>query len=68
MAAKIYTSRDAAREREADFANRIHRIAVSEARTKVRRWERKVARYGGAVHVETLERMRAKLAALVGEP
>lgn len=64
MAAKIYTSRDAARAREADFANRIHRNAVREARAKVRRWERKAAKFGGAIHIETLARMKAKLAAL----
>lgn len=64
-APKIYTSRDAAKAHEQAEAQRQHRHAVKEARAKVRKWERKVARYGGYVHRLTLLRMQQALAKLL---
>ena len=59
---RIYTSRDAAKARDLAEYKAERRAAIKEARASVRKWERKVDRFGGAVHIETLGRMRQRLA------
>lgn len=59
------TLHDARNERILAEANRDHARAVKEARAKVARWKRKVARFGGDIQRETLARMEANLARLL---
>lgn len=63
---KIKTVYDVRREKFYAQLHAEHRAAVREARTKVRYWERKVVQFGGDVHVATLNKFKAQLAALVG--
>ena len=61
----IYTSRDAAKARAQAEAKREHRLAVKEARAKVKHWEAKFKMFSGPVQAETLNRMRENLAKLL---
>lgn len=60
----MFTLHDAREERLLAEARREHANALKEARAKVRHWEAKARQFGGEVHIETLERMRAHLAVL----
>jgi len=61
---RIFTLHDAREERLLAELEREHQRALVEARKKVLHWERKVAKFGGEIHRETLARMDANLAAL----
>jgi hypothetical protein len=61
---KIFTARDARDTRHQSEAKREHRLAVRQARAKVKRWEGKVAQFGGDVQNATLARMRGRLVEL----
>lgn len=58
---KIRTVRDARIEKILSDERRFISAERRELLAKVRKWERKVALYGGDVHIETLARLRAKL-------
>ena len=64
MSSGIRTVRDAALENRRAKEARDRRLAIRVARAKVRRWERLAAKFGGAVHQETLARFQARLADL----
>jgi hypothetical protein len=58
----IKTAYDARKEKFYADLNREAAIERRELRAKVRKWERKVALYGGQAHIDTLTRFKARLA------
>jgi hypothetical protein len=66
MTHKIFTLHDAREERLLREWKRDHQRELVAARKKVLHWERKVAKYGGEIHRETLARMDAELKRLEG--
>lgn len=65
---RIITSNDLFRAHVQAEAQADHRFALREAKKKVKHWERRFKQFGGDVHRETLDRMRAKLVALGAKP
>lgn len=57
----IFTAYDARRQKQHMDAVLEARAKRKELRAKIRRWERKVALYGGEVHIATLARFKAEL-------
>lgn len=57
---KVYTSRDAANDKM--HAEYVRERKALEA--KVKHWDAKAAKFGGAIHIATANKFRAQLAAL----
>lgn len=64
MSRTIRTAYSASREKYDAELTSEYRRDLREARAKVRRWERKVAMFGGEIHRATLLKMQARLAAI----
>ena len=63
---KIFTARDAASRNRASKDARLASIERRELRQKIRRWQKKVAAFGGDMQRSVLAKFEARLAHLDG--